>query len=129
MVDVFIRPVGVNEVIANIRSMERPIEIELGKAMADIVFKIQFDAKQNAPFKTGLLRNSIFSQVFKKNILIHGRVTSPVHYSAVQEFGSSAGIVGKMYLTRAAISNKQFIMDKLGDAVRSATIRTKGKNI
>lgn len=96
------------------------------KKVVNGLFRMGYDianqARRNAPYKTGALRNSIRVQENDANsldIIAGGDVgAKAIRYAAIQEFGGKAGrnrsvtIVGKHYMERA----KDFIMT--GDYLR-----------
>ena len=119
---------GVRETMENIIEFGKEADRELGLAMAKVVFKITKDAKENAPVKTGFLRNHIVPNVMLgRRSGIRGTVTSQAPYSAAQEFGTSRGIVGKRFMRRAAFSNIDFAQKTLGEALQRATLRARKK--
>lgn len=92
----------------------------INKNAVNGLFRMGYDianqARRNAPYKTGALRNSIRVQENSVNTLdvIAGGVYGgkAIRYAAIQEFGGKAGrnhsvtITGKHYMERA----KDFIM-------------------
>lgn len=119
---------GVRETMQNIIEFEKEADRQLGLAMARVVFKITQDAKTNAPVRTGFLRDNIFPNVtLGRTSGIMGRVTSSAPYSIYQEFGTSRGVTGKRFMTRAVNSNLSFVKNELGDALRRATLRARSK--
>ena len=106
----------------NIRGIERNVIVGLFRMGTDIGNQ----ARRNAPYKTGALRNSIRVQKNPEDVevIAGGTIGSKViPYAAIQEFGGRAGrnhsvnIIGRHYMQRATdfIMSGNYMKKYFGD--------------
>ena len=123
---IIIRPHGVENTIKNINKMANESEKQLAIKMARVVWKVTYDAKRYAPFRTGFLRNHIFGSVVRRKVWIDGRVRSTAPYSIFQEFGTSRH-AAHPYMRPSMIKNRLWIQAQLADALREAMVKSEYK--
>jgi HK97 gp10 family phage protein len=120
--EVRIKVRGQQDVIRNLKDYEKGAVRTIGLAMAQILVRIQMEAKRNAPVDTGHLRDTIDTELTQSRSGFRGRVISKAYYSLFQEFGTSHGIRPKFYMSNALTSNEMFIKLRLGKAMKKAGI-------
>lgn len=79
--------VGLEKWLSNTDSIIKEAETEVKSLTKEVAYKIERDAKLNAPVDTGYLRNSIQTE-FEDGGYI-ARIYSGAEYSLFVEFGSS----------------------------------------
>lgn len=126
-----------SEVITNLQKIKADIRKDVAvKAVTAGAIQIGNRARQNAPVKTGALRNSAgyslttYTETRVDTTDKDGRVEAEIGfrglaYARIQEFGGMAGrnhsvkITGKHYLSRAIDETKTLVVDAMSDVVKA----------
>ena len=83
----------------NFKAIQGQLKTKAGVAVRKAAFDIEAHAKQNAPYDTGNLRNSIQAQPEGDLTWVVG---TSVHYAAYQEYGTAHGVPPHPYMVPAA---------------------------
>lgn len=127
MADYVVKLEGAEEMIANLQKIDSGIRSQVAlKAVNAGAGMIEDKARQNAPVKTGALRNSAHTI---SRIIVNGAEAEigfrGLAYAKIQEFGGFAGrnhsvkITGKHYLGNAIESTKTLVVDAMSDVVKA----------
>ena len=138
MADYTIQLTGTDELINNLKKIDGSIRNDVAaKAVTAGAIQIGNKAWQNAPVKTGALRNSaginpdVNGSLTKVITRSQGdEVTAEIgfrglSYARIQEFGGLAGrnhsvnIKGKHYLQRAIDETQTLVVDAMSDVVKA----------
>lgn len=95
---------------------QKAVEEKLTAVVKKNALSIQAKAAQNAPVKTGALRNSI--QATEGKDALHYEISDGVEYGAAQELGTSRGIVAKHFLGGACETQADKFFDDVKEALK-----------
>lgn len=86
---------GADQAAARLRNLSAQMDSislrALYNELESLVTWLEGEVKQRAPYDTGVLRNSIFSEVRVNGAAITGLVSTPMVYGPPMEFGRAAG--------------------------------------
>ena len=127
MADYVVKLEGTEQLIANLRKIDSGIRSQVAlQAVNSGALMIEDKARQNAPVKTGALRNSAHTI---SRIIVNGAEAEigfrGLPYAKIQEFGGLAGrhhsvkITGKHYLGNAIEETKGLVVDAMSDVVKA----------
>ena len=116
---------GVEEAVANLAVYEQDVQERVDHAFDATATEIRDDGKENAPEKTGNLRNSITKEPAPAGTLGYIIFTG-IEYAKRQEFGFSGkdslgreyDQAGFFYLTKAAMSNRDKAIRRVRRALK-----------
>lgn len=78
---------GVEKFLSNLTAFTDEVESEVKSITKEVAYKIERDAKQNAPVDTGYLRNSIQTEIEDDGY--YARIFTATEYASFVEFGTS----------------------------------------
>lgn len=96
--------------VSNIKTYIAQIDQNVSDAIKETADIIRDEAKQNAPVKTGVLRDSIESKMVNS---VTAAVGTDLEYAPYQEFGTARGVPATYFLTRAFHHNERTFEKKL----------------
>lgn len=93
MANIRVKMEGINSIIKDLDKKGKSIVPAIKKGLTKTTNQCKAKAKENCPVDTGLLRESIHSEIKEKYNQVEGEVSTNIEYAPYVEFGT--GRIGK----------------------------------